>query len=238
MNAWIIFIPLLPFLAAGIIGILHFGNILTGESGEKATARISLTAISLAVCMALLMLAVQPAEQGYNYGDWLNSGKLNIAFKLTSQPFNLALASLFATLLLIVMRFSVNYLHRESGFQRFFFILNLFAAAMMLLVLSGNALFTFVGWELAGVCSYWLIAYAYDRPVAAHNATRAFVTNRVGDGGFILGIALALIWLENCDWLAINNSATDLARDDATLLAVCFALAALAKSAQIPFTPC
>ena len=237
MNAWIILIPLLPFLAAGIIGILHFGKILMGESGEKTTARISLTAISLTVFLALLMLAVQPAEHGYDYGDWLNSGKLKIAFKLTSQPFNLALASLFATLLLIVMRFSVNYLHREPGFHRFFFILNLFAAAMMLLVLSGNALFTFVGWEVAGVCSYWLIAYAYDRPVAAHNATRAFVTNRVGDGGFLLGIALALIWLENCDWLAINNSATDLARDDATLLALCFALAAFAKSAQIPFTP-
>ena len=122
MNAWIILIPLLPFLAAGIIGILHFGKILMGESGEKTTARISLTAISLTVFLALLMLAVQPAEHGYDYGDWLNSGKLKIAFKLTSQPFNLALASLFATLLLIVMRFSVNYLHREPGFHRFFFI--------------------------------------------------------------------------------------------------------------------
>lgn len=237
MNAWIILIPLLPFVAAGIIGSLHFGNILMGESGEKATARISLTAISLSVIMALLTLASQSAEHGYDYGNWLSSGNLNIAFKLTGQRFNLALASLFATLLLIVMRFSVNYLHREPGFHRFFFTLNLFAAAMLLLVLSANALFTFFGWEVAGVCSYWLIAYAYDRPIAAHNATRVFITNRVGDGGFILGMALALIWLESCDWQAINSNATDLTGDDATLLALSFTLAAFAKSAQIPFTP-
>lgn len=240
MTAWIVLIPLLPFLAAGLIGCLHFCRILEGEASEKTTARIAVSAISLAVIVALVLLFMhlsgQPADS-YDYGSWLSSGKLTVSFKLVSSGFNLAMATLFALLLLIVMRFSVNYLHREAGFHRFFFILSLFAAAMLLLVLSGNALFTFVGWEVAGVCSYWLIAYAYDRPVAAHNAARAFITNRVGDGGFILGIALALIWLESCDWQAINSGAPDLARNDATLLALSFTLAAFAKSAQIPFTP-
>ncbi len=237
MSAWIILVPLLPLLAAVCIGILHFCRILLGERGEKTTARITLTAISLSAIIAMLILATQPVEHGYDYGNWINTGKFVVAIKLAAHRFNLALATLFALLLLIVMRFSVNYLHREAGFHRFFFILNLFAAAMLLLVLSANALFSFVGWEVAGVCSYWLIAYAYDRPIAAHNATRAFVTNRTGDGGFILGMALALIWLESCDWQAINSGATDLARDDATLLALSFTLAALTKSAQIPFTP-
>ena len=88
------------------------------------------------------------------------------------------LAALFAILLFIIIRFSINYLHREAGFHRFFFLLSLFASAMLLLVLSGNAVGTFIGWEIAGLCSYLLIAYAYDRPVAASNATRVFVTNR------------------------------------------------------------
>ncbi|QPK62221.1 hypothetical protein IVG45_15370 [Methylomonas sp. LL1] len=240
MAAWIVFVPLLPLLAALLIGGLHFFQIIDGEADEKSTARIGLTAISLSVLISLAILAGDLSGQladSYHVGNWLDSGKLTIAFKLQTGGFNLWLATLFALLLLIVMRFSVNYLHREAGFHRFFFILNLFAAAMLLLVLSGNALFTFVGWEVAGVCSYWLIAYAYNRPVAAHNATRAFVTNRVGDGGFMLGIALALIWLENCDWQAINGGVADLARGDATLLALSFALAAFAKSAQVPFTP-
>ena len=70
-------------------------------------------------------------------------------------------------------------------------ILSLFTAAMTVLVLGGNAILTFIGWEVAGLCSYLLIAFFQDRPVAAGNATRAFVTNRVGDAGFLLGIALA-----------------------------------------------
>lgn len=228
-------------LAALLIGSLHFFRIIKGENDEKWCSRISLTAIGLSTILALGLWLIEPSglrqATPYYYGPWIHTGRLQINFSLYTGGLNLMLAMLFASLLLIAMRFSVNYLHREAGFYRFFFVLNLFAAAMLLLVLSGNALFTFVGWELAGLCSYFLIAYAYDRPIAAHNATRVFVTNRVGDGGFILGIALALIWLESADWLVINGDAGELTRGDATLLALSFALAAFAKSAQVPFTP-
>ncbi|MBS4050789.1 MAG: hypothetical protein KGZ69_06260 [Methylomonas sp.] len=237
---WIVLPPLLPFLAAVTIGGLHFFDFIDGEQDEAVTSRIGLAAVGLAALTAIgLWLAglYGLSAEEHVFGHWLDSGRFRIAFSLRGSGFNLSLAALFSLLLLIAMRFSVNYLHRETGFHRFFAILNLFAAAMLLLVLSGNAVFTFIGWEVAGVCSYWLIAYAYDRPTAAHNATRVFVTNRVGDGGFLLGIALSLIWLESADWQIINQSATDLDRGDATLLALCFALAAFAKSAQIPFTP-
>lgn len=240
MNAWIVLVPLSPFLAALLIGGLHFFSIIDGQDGEKISARITQTAIAMSVLVAASLLAGNDFSRScdaYEFGTWLQSGKLAISFSLVCAGFNLMLATLFGVLLFIVMRFSVNYFHREAGFHRFFFILNLFAAAMLLMVLSVNALFTFVGWEVAGVCSYWLIAYAYDRPVAAHNATRAFVTNRIGDGGFVLGIALALTWLESTDWQVINAGVGDLAQADATLLALSFALAAFAKSAQIPFAP-
>ncbi|MGZ4998946.1 MAG: proton-conducting transporter transmembrane domain-containing protein, partial [Methylomonas sp.] len=240
MAGWTILIPLLPLLAAILIGSLHFFRVIAGETGEKATSRIALLAIGLSTLTSLGLLGLDRFDklpESYGYGTWLNCGSLKIALKLTMGGINLALASLFSLLLFIVMRFSVNYMHREAGFHRFFFILNLFSAAMLLLVLSGNAVFTFIGWEIAGVCSYWLIAYAYDRPVAIHNATRVFVTNRIGDGGFILAIAMALAWLESADWLVINNSVKDLDSGDATLLALSFALAAFAKSAQVPFTP-
>lgn len=240
MAVWAFLIPLLPLLAALLIGGLNFFRIVAGEAGEKTSARLAVTAIGLSALTALALLAADLSGQladSATYGTWLSSGKLNVTFKLTTGGFNLVLASVFSLLLLIAMRFSVNYMHREAGFHRFFFILSLFAAAMLLLVLSGNAVFTFVAWEIAGVCSYWLIAYAYDRPVAAHNATRVFVTNRIGDCGFILAICLSLAWLESADWQFINLSANDLDPGDATLLALSFALAAFAKSAQIPFTP-
>lgn len=240
MAIWSILIPCLPLLGAILIGSLNFFKVLDGEAGEKSTARIALSAIGLSLILALALEGGawlgKPAEVQH-YGVWLRSGNLGVALSLTAGGFNLALATLFSLLLLIVMKFSVNYMHREAGYHRFFFILSLFAAAMLLLVLSGNAVFTFIGWEIAGVCSYWLIAYAYDRPVAAHNATRVFVTNRIGDGGFVLAIGMAMAWLESADWSVINAGAADLDPGDATLLALSFALAAFAKSAQIPFTP-
>jgi NADH:ubiquinone oxidoreductase subunit 5 (subunit L)/multisubunit Na+/H+ antiporter MnhA subunit len=237
---WIVWVPLLPFLTGLLIGVLHFGQWLDGERHEKITARMSVWSMAVSTLLVLSYLIADLSGMQVDakvYGSWLSNSRFSIDFSLQSSGFTLAVASVFALLLLIVMRFSVNYLHREAGFHRFFFMLNGFAAAMLLLVLSGNALFTFVGWEVAGVCSYGLIAYAYDRPVAAHNATRVFVTNRIGDGGFIVGIALALLWLDSADWHVINTSVTELDRGDATLLALCFSLAAFAKSAQIPFTP-
>lgn len=240
MAAYAFLIPLLPLLAALSIGGLHFFNLLCGEAGEKLSARLAAWAIGLAAALALGLLGLELAGSPSGlqvYGSWLASGKLIIGFSLQAGGLNMALAALFGALLLAVARFSRNYLHREPGFQRFFFILSLFAAAMLLLVLSGNAVFTFVGWEIAGVCSYLLIAYAYERPVAAHNATRVFITNRVGDGGFLLGIGLMLAWLESADWQTLNTGAADLDRGDATLLALSFAVAAFAKSAQIPFSP-
>lgn len=236
-SSWIILTPLLPLLAALLIGILQ----LFRMQGERLTAALASSAIGAAALVALALLLSNQLGLGHGepgfHGIWLSSGDFEIALSLASGGFSLALASLFALLLFIVTRFSVNYLHREPGFHRFFFILSLFSAAMLLLVLSESALFTFVGWELAGVCSYLLIGYAYDRPIATQNAVRVFVTNRIGDAGFVLGIGLSLLWLGSADWQIIADGTGELDRGDATLLALCFALAAFAKSAQIPFAP-
>jgi hypothetical protein len=137
----------------------------------------------------------------------------------------------------VSLKFSVAYMHREAGFHRFFALLTLFEGAMLLLALGGNAVLSFVGWELAGVCSYLLIAYAYDRPIASQNATRALVTNRIGDTGFVLGIFLAFTWFGSVQWSVVTETAGRLAGWQYELLAGCFLLAASAKSAQIPFSP-
>ena len=229
-------IVLAPLLATLLIGSLHLLGLISGEAGEKYSAKLALAGISLAF-LSSLTLALQATEPVYRYFCWLEIGRVQIEFGLFSGGFNLALANLFAGLILLVMRFSVNYMHREAGFHRWFFTLSLFATGMMLIVLSSNAVFSFVGWELAGVCSYWLIAYAYDRPQAANNATRVFLTNRIGDGGFLFAMALALSWLGSADWLEINARIMDLSPADRHGLAACFVLAAMAKSAQIPFTP-
>ncbi|MCX7097625.1 MAG: proton-conducting transporter membrane subunit [Methylococcales bacterium] len=238
MDALAVLIPLLPFIAAALIGVGQFSGILQGEASETVTATIANWAISMACLLALVLLGAD--WQGKNKGSlglghWLNSDTLDIPVNFITTGFNVVLAALFALLLVLILRFAVNYMHREAGFHRFFFIFSLFASAMLLLVLSGNAVGTFFGWEIAGVCSYLLIAYAYNRPIAAMNATRIFVTNRIGDAGFILGIGLSYSWGGSVSWQQLN--AAQLSTGEATGIALSFMIAAFAKSAQLPFTP-
>ncbi len=241
MENLVIFIPLLPLLAASCIGVLHLFDILEGEKSERITARIAQTSIALSCLLALVLLGTDLFAKNndvFIVGEWLKVNDLSIQIRFFTHGFSVKLAALFSILLFIVTRFAVNYMHREAGFHRFFFILSLFSAAMLMLVLSANAVGTFVGWEIAGLCSYLLIGYMYDRQTATQNATRVFITNRIGDAGFIAGIGLSYLWVGNTNWLEIgNNLAGQLSNQQAELCALCFALAAFVKSAQLPFSP-
>lgn len=240
MDALVIFIPLLPLTAAMVIGAGCLFGWLAGEADETITSDIASGAIALSSLLALVLLGADLLghnKGGFSAGQWLGSDTLDIRMNFISTGFGVVLAALFSLLLLIMIRFSINYMHREPGFHRFFFILSLFAAAMLFLVLSGNAVGTFVGWEIAGLCSYLLIAFAYDRPVAASNATRVFVTNRIGDAAFILAIGLSYAWLGSVNWIQVTSLAPQLSNGQATAIALCFAVAAFAKSAQFPFVP-
>ncbi len=231
--------PLLPLLAAAAVAVFILSGRAVGDAAEPLTARLSLWAVGLALFL-LLLLDAQSVWQGVAghvpLADWFASGDLVIPISFTADALSLALGTLTAWLLLLTQRFAVNYLHREAGFHRFFLGMNLFSAGMLLILLSGNAVLAFVGWELAGLSSWMLIGYAYDRTSATINAQRAFVTNRIGDAGFILSIALAWLWQGGLDWPTVTAGG-HLGTLSAALLATGFVIAALAKSAQVPFSP-
>lgn len=232
--------PLPPLLAVAGIGIGMLAGLLRGEAGEGLTSRIALSAAALSLLLVLATLVIRllgGLDAQCVLGTWLRSGAYHIDIEFTLDALSLPVAFLFALLALLVLRFSVNYMHREAGFHRFFLVLSLFTGAMLLLVTAGNAALCFVGWELAGVSSYLLIAYHYDRPVATLNATRAFVTNRIGDAGFILGIALSFIWTSGIDWAHVTGRAAPLQAWQAGVLACCFLLATAAKSGLVPLSP-
>ncbi|HIE53716.1 MAG TPA: hypothetical protein EYP90_00805 [Chromatiaceae bacterium] len=184
-----------------------------------------------------LLALVEGAPGSLQLGRWLSSGELTVALEFQLDGQALLFATLIAFISLLVQRFSVNYLHREAGFQRFFMVMSLFTAAMLLLATAGNLVLLFIGWELAGVSSYLLIAWAFERPVAAANATRAFVTNRIGDAGFVLGIFLAYRWLGGAEIGLLEERVVSLDAFQADLLSGVLLLAALAKSGQVPFAP-
>ncbi len=240
MDALVLLIPLSPLAAALLIGCGYLSGYIKGEESESATAELANWAITLSCLVSLILLGadILGKTQGtFDIGRWLSSDTLTIRLNFMTTGFNLWLAALFSILLAVVINFSTNYMHREAGFHRFFFILSLFAFAILLLVLSGNAVGTLVGWEIAGLCSYFLIAYSYHRPIAVTNATRVLITNHVGDACFIIGIGLSYAWTGTLNWIDLNNAITELTQGQITGIALCFSLAAFAKSAQLPFTP-
>ncbi|KFI22978.1 NADH-quinone oxidoreductase subunit 5 family protein [Nitrosococcus oceani] len=233
-------IVLPPFLAALFIGIGILSGRIAGEASERLTARITLYASGislLAVLIAIFMKLQGLLAEHIVLGTWFESGNYRINISFIFDNLSLAMATTSIILSVMVIRFSINYMHREAGFHRFFLVLSLFAGAMLLLAIGGNAVLSFVGWEVAGVTSYLLIAYAYDRTVAANNATRAFITTRIGDIAFVTAIFFSFFWIGSFEWNDIANDAAELPRGEARVLALCFLLAAIAKSAQVPLAP-
>jgi NADH:ubiquinone oxidoreductase subunit 5 (subunit L)/multisubunit Na+/H+ antiporter MnhA subunit len=239
----VMLIPLLPLLAAGGIATYVLAGrtvAAQGDDSEPPAARLAEGAAWAALLglLALDALALREGAPGhFVVGQWFASGEFAVPVSFILDGLSLAFATLVALIGVVALRFSRNYLHREIGFQRFFIFMCLFLAGMLLIVLSGNAVFTFVGWELAGISSWLLIGYAYDRPVATGNALWAFITNRIGDAGFILGISLAAWWLGTVEWsgLAAWAQGESFDKIGARLVLFGFLVAAVAKSAQLPF---
>jgi len=240
LDSLVWLIPLLPLLAAAWIGFCRIAGWFAGEQGERATARIALVATLVPLLLLLLLDAsalVGAAPGQLVLGSWLVSGEYQVLVSFTLDAFGLWMATLISLICLITLRFSVNYMHREVGFQRFFMVLSLFSGAMLLIVLAGNAVLAFIGWELAGVSSYLLIGYAFERQNAVLNATRIFVTNRIGDASFLLGIALCFLWVGGVEWPQLALSGGEIEPRFQGLIGLSFLLAALVKSAQVPFSP-
>ena len=185
---------------------------------------------------------------------WLYVGTLRADFGLAMDRLSGTYA-LFVTFVgLLIHIFAVGYMHGEAGFYRFFAYLNLFMFAMLTLVLANNFVLMFVGWEGVGLCSYLLIGYYFDRKEAADAAKKAFITNRIGDWGFILGVILTFFVTGSVSFFA-NPAAGEAAqtalsffRDQpvepftlgaitaggATSIAMLLFIGAAGKSAQIP----
>ena len=236
----LLLIPGLPLLAAILIALmLLFGQSQVGK-GERLTARIALLAALLSLLLVIALDVTWVIAGGVTRQisvlPWLKSGVYAVAISLTVDSLSLTFATLIAFISLLVMRFSVNYLHREAGFKRFFMVLCLFITAMQIIALSGNALLTFVGWELVGASSYLLIAYNLHNKTATTNATRAFVTNRLGDAGFLLSLFMGFQWFGSLEWPVLLTLHPNMSGLLLGVTALGFVGAAIIKSGQFPFS--
>lgn len=239
LSAWIWLVPALPLLAVVINAVRVLLGLAVGDAAEPLTARLSSLAAFGGLTLLLVIdgLALAHGAPGHlRLGHWFGNGNWAASFSFLLDPLALTVGTLSALIGWLVTRFSANYLHREAGFHRYFIALAFFLAGIQLVLLAGNGLLAFVGWEMCGVSSFLLIGYAWQRPVATGNALFAFISNRVGDCGFLLALALAAAWLGGFEWTALH-AAQQISVVNARLLIVGFVIAALVKSAQLPFSP-
>jgi NADH-quinone oxidoreductase subunit L len=230
---------LLPFV--GFLINAFFGRVLPKSiSGTLACVAIGGSfVISVMAVLALLNSGQLTIEQ--NLFMWLPSGDLQV-------PFALRLDSLSSVMILVITGigslihiYSIGYMHEERPpeYARYFSYLNLFAAFMLVLVLGANFPVMFVGWEGVGLCSYLLIGFWFTKPSAADAGKKAFVVNRIGDFGFILGMLLIFVTFHTLDFREVAAAVSTLSPETAgmgviTLATLLLFVGATGKSAQIP----
>jgi NADH-quinone oxidoreductase subunit L len=239
-------IPLLPFL--GFLINAALGRRLSKSvSGGIATGAMGLSfGVSAAVVWELLhreaAAGVRSIEE--TVFTWIASGTLDIPFALRVDPLSAVMILVVTGIGTLIHLYSTAYMHDESDgeFARYFSYLNLFAAFMLVLVLGANFPVLFIGWEGVGLCSYLLIGFWFTKPSAADAGKKAFVVNRIGDFGFVLGM-LALFWaFGTLDFQGIASAVAARPSDPATMAGatvitgatLLLFLGATGKSAQLP----
>src|SRR5215813_3648530 len=201
-------IPLLPFL--GFLINASFGRRLSkGASGAVACAAMVAAFVVSAVAVAgLVRLPVDERPIVQSAFTWITSGEFSVDLALRLDPLSSVMILIVTGIGSLIHIYSTSYMHeeRDSEYARYFSYLNLFAAFMLVLVLGANFLVMFVGWEGVGLCSYLLIGFWFEKQSASDAGKKAFIVNRVGDFGFVLGILLAFVRFGTIDFQEIARA--------------------------------
>jgi NADH-quinone oxidoreductase subunit L len=227
-------IPLLPLFGAALL--LVFGR----RIGEPIAGWIATGLMFLAFCgslVALFALLDLPSEARVQVNQiftWIPAGSFSVHVGTQADPLSITWLLLVTGVGLLIHLYSIGYMHGDPLFSRFFAYLNLFAASMLVLVVADNLLLTFLGWEGVGLCSYLLISFWYQRNDAAIAGKKAFITNRVGDVGFLLAMFLIIATYGSLEYTAMSPAAKVIGTGTATAIALLLMVGAMGKSAQIP----
>ena len=237
MTSLVWLIPGFPLI--GFTLLLIFGRRLgEPQAGWLATATVSGSFLS-ALAVFFGLATKPPEERVYEVTlfEWIPSGELSVGMGFLADPLSIAMALFVTGVGALIHMYAIGYMHGDPKFSKFFLYLNLFVFAMLMLVLGDNLLITFLGWEGVGACSYFLISFWHEEPANATAGKKAFVTNRVGDWGFMVAMFLLFfnIWsLKYSDIFSSVIEADALTQTTATGIVVMLFIGAAGKSAQFP----
>ena len=230
--AWLI----CAFPLAGFAVLVMAGRRL-GEprAGWLATAAMAGSFVSSVAVFASLM-ARDPAERRFvvTLFEWVPAGDFSVDAGLLVDPLSVTMALFVTGVGALIHLYAIGYMHGDRDFSKFFVYLNLFAFSMLVLVLGDNLALTFLGWEGVGVCSYLLISFWFTEEANAAAGKKAFITNRVGDWGFMLAMFWAFGALGSVRYLDLFGHAGSLASSTATVIVILLFVGAAGKSAQLP----
>ena len=232
--------PLAGSLIAGLFGTRFFGNLI----GRTASHSVTIMGVLVAFLISLHALAevIGGASYSGTLYTWMTVAgvKLEIGFLIDSLTAMMMCVVTFVSLMVHI--YTIGYMQDDEGYNRFFAYISLFTFAMLMLVMSNNFLQLFFGWEAVGLVSYLLIGFWFKRPTAIYANMKAFLVNRVGDFGFILGIGLLLAYAGSMNYAEVFAKREELAALTLpgsdwmliTVACICLFIGAMGKSAQFP----
>jgi NADH-quinone oxidoreductase subunit L len=229
-------IPALPL--AGFVLILLFGRRL-GEpkAGYLATLMTAgAFAVTVGVFFDLMSKTTEERHHIKTLFTWLPVGNLKVDLAFLVDPLSITMALFITGVGALIQLYSIGYMHGDPKFSKFFLYLNLFVFSMLMLVLGENLLVTFLGWEGVGTCSYLLISFWHTKDSNASAGKKAFITNRVGDFGFMIAMFVAFKFIGSLSYESINHAAElkTITGTVATVIVLMLFVGACGKSAQLP----
>jgi len=238
-QSLLVTVPVAPLVGAIVAGL--FGKTI----GRRGAHTVTILGVLVAfICSALVLkaVAVDDARFAATVYEWANIGglKMEVGFLVDGLTAMMMVVVTFVSLMVHV--YTIGYMEDDPGYQRFFAYISLFTFSMLMLVMSNNFLQLFFGWEAVGLVSYLLIGFWYTRPTAIFANLKAFLVNRVGDFGFILGIGLIVAYAGTLNYAEAFAKGPELAKlmfpgQDwmlVTVICICLFIGAMGKSAQFP----
>lgn len=234
-------IPLLPLFAAIVIGLF-------GKQLPRAAAHV-VTILGVGASFVLSVIVLNDAMTAAPYNEtvysWLKSGNFSFEIGFLIDRLSAMMMVVVTFVSLMVHIYTIGYMAEDKGYARFFSYISLFTFSMLMLVMSNNFMQLFFGWEAVGLVSYLLIGFWYTRPTAIYANLKAFLVNRVGDFGFLLGIGLVLFHFGSLDYAAVFSVAPQMADVQINLIGnaqwslmtvtcILLFIGAMGKSAQVP----
>jgi len=228
-------IPLLPLIGFALIGL---GN---KKLPKFLVALIGCGSIlgSFLIVLSLLMGVINNTIQSetITYFDWINAGSINLQMSFLIDPLSVMMMTIITGVGFLIHVYSAGYMSHDEGYARYFAYLNLFVFSMLLLVMGSNYVVMFTGWEGVGLCSYLLIGFWFKNTNYNNAAKKAFIMNRIGDLGFLLGMILIFVTFGSLNYADVFTKAPQLLESNSEIviaITILLFIGATGKSAQIP----